>query len=152
MATSNPDLTGLRALVQAATPGPWGIAPFLGGVIGGTALTLPANGEQFAWFDEFAGPDGAEFDVPHGPNARLAALAPTLAQLVLDMGEALGRADRLLTVAIEDEEFVQCKDDCTTENCDVAAVREALKSLADLDATLRPAPGRAEEEVRHDGA
>lgn len=86
-------MTGLRELLDAATPQPWRVqgwddaehAWFVTG--GGPEFSAIEYGIfcALAWLDE-----GADSPRPRA-NVHLAALAPELARLVLDMGEALGR-------------------------------------------------------------
>ena len=111
-----PALTGLRALLEAASPSPWNIG-------------ISTDVEYGPWpvmrIAEMRDPtDQREVQA----NRRLAALAPTLAQLVLDMGEALGKM----------EQEYSGNDETIRRDLMLKDARDIIARLADLNATLPP--------------
>ena len=81
-------MPGLRETLEAATPGRWlvsledGDEWWFGGGDDGQAVIRPEDGNEWESVCVMSG---------DSPNARLIALAPELAALVLDMGELLLR-------------------------------------------------------------
>ena len=75
-------MSGLEELLANATPGPW--ANYMGPDV---VRKNDYSALRLAIFDSYDDPPGPQTDGE--ANARLAALAPDLARLALDMGEAL---------------------------------------------------------------
>lgn len=70
---------GLRDILDAATPGPW---------VADETLSNPGELHN-VWRTSGTGLRAVAHDITEFPDARLIALAPELAALCLDMGEAL---------------------------------------------------------------
>ncbi len=97
---------------------------------------------------EAASRDMADSERYSAAQVELEALARPLAHLVLDMGKALDDTWLKPRGNVKDDEGRWRKITDAEMRQRAAAL---IDRLADLEATLPPAPRRAEEEVRRDG-
>jgi len=117
----------LRALADAATPGPWeyfaGMPPWIEREVGVTGSVYAEGGHSpIAWKPTFA-------------DARLIALAPDLARLCAELGETLGEILRQADL------FEMSRNDAEAGLLDIEVVptmaetaTAALAKLAELEA------------------